>query len=149
MHTSVSGSVDRNLYAILEQQAMLSKQGSKAAWPVWLAPTQVRLLPVSDDHLDGALALADLIPHRVDVDDRNEKIGRKVRDSEKEWVPYTLVIGAKEVEGADLTVRLRSGEQIALSLPAFLERLAADTAGKPTLGINTPRLLSRRPIFVG
>jgi len=149
MHTSVSGSIDRNIYAILEQQAIRSKQGMKAAWPVWLAPTQVRLLPVSDDHIEGALAIAERIPHRVDVDDRELKIGKKVRESEKEWVPYTLVVGAKELEGGDLTVRLRSGEKIELSLHAFLQRLAADTAGKPPHGANTPRRLSKRPVFVG
>jgi threonyl-tRNA synthetase len=149
MHTSVSGSLDRNLYAILETQAMRVAGGAKAFWPVWLAPIQVRLLPVSSAQVEGALELAERIPYRVDVDDRDEKLGRKVRDAEREWVPYVLVIGDKELSSGELTIRARLGEQTTMTLDAFLQRLAADTAGKPFRGANTPRLVSKRPIFVG
>jgi threonyl-tRNA synthetase len=149
MHTSVSGSVDRNVYAILEHQAMRVARGEKAYLPVWLAPIQVRLLPVSQPHIEGALRLAERIPYRVDVDDRDHKVGRKVRDSEKEWIPYALVVGEKELSGGTLTVRSRQGEQMEMLLEAFLERLATETAGKPRRLANTPRLLSRRPTFVG
>ncbi|HIJ74099.1 MAG TPA: threonine--tRNA ligase [Candidatus Hydrogenedentes bacterium] len=149
MHTSVSGSVDRNVYAILEMQAMRMARGEKAFLPVWLAPIQVRVLPVSELYVEGALSLADRIPYRVDVDDRDFKVGKKIRESEKEWVPYALVVGEKELSGGALTVRPRLGEQAEMSLDAFLERLATETAGKPSLPSNTARLLSRRPIFVG
>lgn len=149
MHTSVSGSLDRNVYAILEQQAMRAARGEKPSWPVWLAPTQVRLLPVSDAHTEGALKLADQIPFRVDVDDRDNKLGKKVREAEKEWVPYTLVVGSKELSGGPLTVRARSGEQTEMRLDEFVAMLADETAGRPTRPANGPRLLSRRPIFVG
>lgn len=149
MHTSVSGSVDRNVYAILENQALRMRRGEKAAWPVWLAPTQVRVVPVADAYVDGAQALADRIPFRVDVDDRDAKVGKKIREAEKEWVPYTLVVGERELAGGDLTVRTRFGEQLTMTLAEFVERVSAETAGKPTRPANTPRLLSRRPIFVG
>jgi threonyl-tRNA synthetase len=149
MHTSVSGSLDRNVYAILEHQAMRVARGEKAFWPVWLAPIQVRLVPVSEAHVEGALRLADRIPYRVDVDDRNLKMGKKVRDAEVEWIPYVLVVGEKELSGGDLTVRPRLGDQEHMSLDAFLDRLAAETAGKPQRVANTPRRISRRPIFVG
>jgi threonyl-tRNA synthetase len=149
MHTSVSGSVDRNVYAILENQAMRLARGEKAYWPVWLAPIQVRLVPVSDAHVEGALRLADRIPYRVDVDDRDVKLGKKIRDAEREWLPYVLVVGEKELSGGDLTVRPRIGEQTEMPLDAFLKRLATETAGKPVRAANTPRSLSRRPIFVG
>ena len=59
-------------------------------WPVWLAPIQVRMLPVSDDHVDGAMLLAERVPFRVDVDDRDMKLGKKVREAEKEWIPYAI-----------------------------------------------------------
>lgn len=149
LHTSVSGSVDRNVYAILERQAMRMAQGEKAFLPIWLAPTQVRVLPVSESYIEGALRLADRIPYRVDVDDRCLKLGKQIRESEKEWVPYALVVGEKELTGGNVTVRPRLGEQIEMSLDAFLERLATETVGKPQHSANLPRLLSRRPIFVG
>lgn len=149
MHTSVSGSLDRNVYAILENQAMRMRRGEKATWPVWMAPIQVRLVPVSDDHVPGALRLAEAIPFRVDVDDRDVKLGKKIRDAEKEWIPYTLVVGEKELSGNTLTVRPRVGAQEELSLKSFCQRLASETEGRPERPSNTPRLLSRRPIFLG
>jgi threonyl-tRNA synthetase len=149
MHASVSGSVDRNVYAILETQAMRMARGEKAFLPVWLSPIQVRVLPVTERHVEGALRLADRITCRVDVDDRDLSVGKKIRESEKEWVPYALVVGDKELSGGALTVRPRLGAQVEMSLDALLERLATETAGKPPRSANTPRLLSRRPTFVG
>ena len=149
MHTSVSGSVDRNIYAILENQGMRLQRGEKAFWPVWLAPIQVRLVPVSDAHVEGAMRLAERIPFRVDVDDRDLKLGKKIREAEREWIPYVLVIGERELSGADLSVRPRLGDLEELSLEAFVERLTAETSGKPQRPANTPRSLSNRPIFVG
>jgi threonyl-tRNA synthetase len=149
MHTSVSGSIDRNVYAILESQAMRMQRGEKAAWPVWMAPVQVRLVPVTDNHVEGALRLAEVIPFRVDVDDRDVKLGKKIRDAEQEWIPYTLVVGEKELSGGTLTVRPRVGAQVEMPVDSFVQRLAAETDGRPQRPANTPRLLSRRPIFLG
>ncbi len=149
MHTSVSGSVDRVVYAILENQAMRMARGEKAFLPVWLAPTQVRILPVSDPHVTDALGLADRIPFRVDVDDRDLKVGKKIREAEREWVPYVLVFGEKERTGDMLTVRSRTGDQAEVSLEMFIDQLKEETAALPFLPLNTPRRLSRRPIFVG
>jgi threonyl-tRNA synthetase len=150
MHTSVSGSIDRNVYAMLENQAMRIRRGEKPFWPVWLAPVQVRLLPVSDAHIEGAMRLADRIPYRVDVDDRDMKLGKKVREAEREWIPYTIVVGDRELAGPGmLTIRPRTGEQVEMTLEALLGKLADEVAGKPALPANAPRALSKRPVFVG
>ncbi|MGL4743367.1 MAG: threonine--tRNA ligase [Dermatophilaceae bacterium] len=150
LHTSVSGSVDRNVYALLEHQAKLMSKGQKAEWPTWLAPTQVRLLPVNERHLDAALELAERLPFRVDVDDRDNRLPKKVREAEKEWVPYTIVVGDREVdEGGPLTVRPRTGEQFKATVEELTERLAEEIADKPSRPLNGPRQLTRRPIFVG
>lgn len=149
MHTSVSGSVDRNVFAILETQALRMGKGEKAFWQIWLAPIQVRLVPVSEGQIEGAISLAEQIPYRVDVDDRNEKLGKKIRDAEKEWIPYIVVVGEKELSEGKLTVRQRMGEQLEISVDEFLKILALNTLGKPSRASNLPRLLSQRPIFVG
>lgn len=150
LHTSVSGSIDRNLYAMLEQQAEGMAKGKKAQWPLWLAPTQIRLLPISADHVDAALALAQRIPFRVDIDDRDQRIGKKVREAEKEWVPFTVVVGDREVSGeSHLTVRPRVGEQFTATLDELVENLRVGTAGRPHRVANSPLLISRRPTFVG
>ena len=115
-----------------------------------MAPTQIRLLPISADHVDGAVALAQRIPFRVDIDDRDQRIGKKVREAEKEWVPLTVVIGDREISGeGPLTVRPRVGEQFTATLDELLERLRTETAGRPHRPANSPLLLSRRPTFVG
>jgi threonyl-tRNA synthetase len=149
MHTSVSGSLDRNVYALLENQAMRLARGEKAHWPVWLAPIQARLVPVAEAHVKGALRMAERLPFRVDVDDRDNKLGKKIRDAEREWIPYIIVIGERELEGGDLTIRQHLGDQLTMSLSDFETLLAAETAGKPGRKLNTPRELSKRPIFVG
>lgn len=150
LHSSVSGSVDRNIYAILESQAMRVRRGEKPFWPVWLAPIQVRMLPVSDAHVDGAMRLAERVPFRVDVDDRDMKLGKKVREAEKEWIPYTIVIGDKELSGTGpLVVRRRDGGQTEMTLEQLLDEIAGEIAGKPFMPANTPRRLSTRPIYVG
>lgn len=150
LHTSVSGSVDRNVYALLEQQAREMNQGNKAAWPTWLAPAQVRLLPVAPEHVDGALKLAARLPFRVQVDDRDLRLGKKIREAERGWVPYVVVLGDKELAGdGELPIRPRVGEPFSATVEEFVERLEAETAGQPKRPLNTPKLLSRRPIFVG
>jgi threonyl-tRNA synthetase len=150
LHTSVSGSVDRNVYALLEHQARLISKGGKAEWPTWLAPTQVRLLPVSDRHVEAALDISEQIPFRVDVDDRDIKIPKKVREAEREWVPYTVVVGDREVQApSTLTVRPRVGDTFEVSLEELVGRLASEVRRKPSRPLNGPRRLSRRPIFVG
>ena len=150
LHTSVSGSVDRNVYAFLEQQARQMSKGQKAQWPTWLAPTQVRLLSVAPEHNEGALALAASIPFRVDVDDRDLRLGKKIREAERDWVPYVIVVGARELSGeGELSIRPRTGEQFTGSVEDFVAVLEAETAGRPRRPLNSAKLLSQRPIFVG
>lgn len=149
LHTSVSGSVDRNVYAILEQQARLMAKGAKAEWPIWLAPTQIRLLPVAEQHVAGAMKIAAQLPFRVDVDDRDLRLPKKIREAERDWVPFVVVVGEREVDGGQLNVRSRSGEQFEATLDELRDMIAAATEGRPTRRLNAPQLLSRRPIFVG
>jgi len=149
LHTSVSGSIDRVLAAVLETQAMRMRRSEKAHWPYWLAPTQVRLVPVSSDQLPAALELVGRIPGRVDVDDRDEKLGRKIRDAEKEWVPMIVVLGKREAESGMLAVRPRAGEQLNVTIEELGARLAELQGAMPTADLNQPRRITERPLFVG
>ncbi|MDP6460207.1 MAG: His/Gly/Thr/Pro-type tRNA ligase C-terminal domain-containing protein, partial [Gemmatimonadota bacterium] len=149
LHASISGSIDRNVYAILEHQAALMKKGQKASFPFWLAPTQIRFLPVSDEHIPYCEELADEWPFRADVDDRDMSLGRKIRAAEKEWVPFIAVIGDREKGGGDLQVRVRGAEEFHGSRDELIARMEALAEGKPFAQRNHPLLLSHRPIFVG
>jgi len=104
---------------------------------------------VSDKHHEFCESLLEKIPFRVDFDDRDMSVGKKIRESGRHWTPYTLVVGDREVSGDELTVRIHGGEQVQISLDKLIERLGDETAGRPFRPLNVPVRLSERPIFVG
>ncbi|MBI2529906.1 MAG: threonine--tRNA ligase [Candidatus Diapherotrites archaeon] len=152
LHFSPCGAIERVIYALLEKAYMEQQKGARAVLPLWLSPTQVRIATVSDSHLEFANKLADEIEKqniRVDIDDRVESIGRKIRDAEKDWAQHIIVIGDKEINGAPLNVRIRkTNEQKQMSKGQLIEEIKKRTEGMPFRPIALPRLLSKRPIFV-
>ena len=107
VHRTVLGSMERFFASLIEHYG--------GAFPVWLAPLQVILIPVADRHLDYAYKLeAELKSEgtRVEVDARSETVNRKIRQAQLDKVPYMLVVGDKEVTASTVSVRLRSGEQL-------------------------------------
>ena len=149
LHASIPGAIDRNLYALLEHQAALMKKGTKGSYPLWLAPTQVRFVPVSDQHVDTCVEIAESLPFRADVDDRDLAMGKKIRIAEQEWVPYIVVVGDQERDGGPLRARVRNEEDFEGSREQLIEGIRERVAGRPFRPLNTPRRLSQRPIFVG
>ncbi len=149
LHASISGSIDRVLYAILETQAMRMAKGQKPAFPFWLAPIQLRLVPVSEKFHGACKQVLEKVPYRIDYDDRDITMGRKIRDAEREWIPYILVLGAKEVAEECLNVRTRDGAQSKMTLPELLAEIEPQMKEKPFLELPLPPCLSGRPIFVG
>jgi threonyl-tRNA synthetase len=119
--------------------------------PLWLQPTQVRVIPVSQDYLGAADKIAAAIESekiRVDVDNRDESVGKKIRDSEKEWIPYTLVIGEKEAGKEKIPVRVRGTGKLSEYSPADLAQEIKDVVGdKPWRPLPVPRYLQQRPKF--
>ena len=153
IHASSFGSIERTLCSILENCAIDAAGGSPPMFPLWLSPTQVRIIPVSADHVPFASELCDTLSGqriRADVDDRNETVGKKVRNAEHEWIPYVLVVGEKEQTSGRLAVRSRStGTQEDMTAEAFVALLLEATGNMPFRPLPLPRLLSRRPIFFG
>jgi threonyl-tRNA synthetase len=119
IHRALMGSFERFIGMLIEHYA--------GEFPVWLAPVQAIVLPVSDRHLDYAREVKDQLgDFRVEVDERTESIGRKIRDAELKKIPYMLVVGDREVSNQQVAVRRhREGDQGALSLEAVREKLAA------------------------
>ncbi|HEX9341451.1 MAG TPA: threonine--tRNA ligase [Thermoplasmata archaeon] len=151
LHLSPSGAIERVLYAFLEKAAADSKRDKPPMLPVWLAPTQVRVVPVSGDQLDHARGLLERFPEvRVDVDDTNDTLAKKIRRAEKEWVPYIVVVGKKEIESGVLNVRVRATKaQAQMSVDELQKRIRADTAGRPFRALAEPPAVSARPTFHG
>ena len=149
LHNSPSGAVERVIYALLEKFAKQAKEGKRPQFPLWLAPTQVRLIPLKDDFLEFTSKLASRLTEeniRVDIDDRNDTISKRIRDAEKEWISYVLVIGEKEVNSPSLSIRDRTtGDVRQLSIEDFVKEIKNATDCKPISKLNSAILLSQRP----
>jgi len=149
LHNSPSGAIERIIYALLEKAATDSKEGRKPQFPLWLAPTQVRIIPLKDEFNDFSDDLFEKISTkdvRVDIDDRNESIGKRIREAEKEWIRYILVIGEKEKNSQNLSIRDRqTGDVREIPFDDFLNEIKEQTKGKPFTGLNLPKYLSKRP----
>ena len=149
LHNSPSGAVERIIYALLEKFAKQAKEGKRPQFPLWLTPIQVRLIPLKDNFLEFTSNLASKLTKqniRVDIDDRNDTIGKRIRDAEKEWINYILVIGEKEVNSPSLSVRDRTtGNVRELSDEDLVKEINDATKGKPFSKLNSTILLSQRP----
>ena len=156
LHCSLSGAIERCMYALLEKAYMQAEKGILPMFPVWLSPTQVRIIPVSERYLDRVIEVAEDLKGRkirVDVDDRDETLGKKVRDASREWIPYIAVMGEEEVKGGFLTVTVRAEstlkqqKKVRMSLDELAERIVKECEGKPFKPLPLPMLLSQRPSF--
>ena len=151
LHNSPSGAIERCMYALLEKAYRVAQSGGTPTLPVWLSPTQVRLIPTSSSYVEGACALAAKMNEscvRCDVDDREETVQKRVREAEKEWVPYIVVYGEKEASSNTLQVRDRMNRTIRqMGLDDLIKIVHEQTANKPYLPLPLPTLLSQRPRF--
>jgi len=159
LHCSPSGAIERDLYAMLEKAYRDQKEGRPPMLPLWLSPTQVRIVPVADRFYAEAEKIAEEIAKcgvRVDWDDRPLTMQRKIREAEMEWIPYIVVIGQREVESGVLSVRdrrisgaRRGGEIRKMSLEELVSEIKDLTRGKPFKPLSLPMRLSKRPRFYG
>ena len=149
LHNSPSGAIERIIYALLEKAATDSHEGRKPQFPLWLSPTQVRIIPLKEEFNDFCDKLTEKISAnsvRVDIDDRNESIGKRIREAEKEWIQYILVIGDKEANSENLSIRDRqTGKVRELSFDDFVNEIKEQTKDKPFTGLNFPKYISKRP----
>jgi threonyl-tRNA synthetase len=154
LHCSPSGAIERDIYALLEKAYREQMAGKAPMLPLWLSPTQVRLIPISDKFMDKVEKLAGQIAShciRVDIDDSASTLQKKIREAEQEWVPYIIVIGEKEVESETLSVRDRElkGQQQNMTTEQLIAKVSEKIAGKPFKPLPLPLYLSKRPQFHG
>ncbi len=151
LHCSPSGAIERDIYGLLEKAAFDMKKGIKPSLPLWLAPTQLRVIPVTYEYTELAEKIKDKFSRvRVDIDNRDETVGKKIRDAEKEWVPYIIVVGEKEIETDSYQVRVRGeSKPVEYSVSELQAKIHSITADKPYRPVPVPIYLADRPKFVG
>lgn len=153
LHCSPSGAIERAMYALLEQAAEDEKGGKTPLLPLWLNPTQVRVVPVSASFHDFALNLTDLLRERgirADIDDRTLHVGKKIRQAETEWCGCVVVVGEKEQKGGKLPVRVRGKKGLVeMTEKELIDYIRKSTKDMPFKPLALPKELSKRPSFVG
>jgi threonyl-tRNA synthetase len=126
IHRVVFGSIERFIGILIEHFA--------GAFPAWLAPVQVKVLPVSEHHVEYSTSVVETLRQhgiRVELDDRNEKIGYKIREAQLQKIPYMMILGDKEAEANNITVRSRKeGDLGSASLDEFIQKLQAEIKEK-------------------
>jgi threonyl-tRNA synthetase len=155
LHCSPSGAIERCMYALLERAYLDKEAGFLPMLPLWLSPTQLRIIPVAERHLEYIEEILPVLNGlRVDVDDREETVSKKIRDAGREWIPYVAVVGDKEVEKKTLSVTIREesskekqkkGE---MSVFVLKERIKEGLKNKPFRNLPVSYLLSERAKFV-
>jgi threonyl-tRNA synthetase len=154
LHCSPSGAIERCVYALLEKAYKEQQTGKLPMFPLWLSPTQVRLIPISDNFTEKAAEIANKIAAhciRVDIDDRTSTLQKRIRDAEMEWVPYIIVVGQRELESEVLAVRDRKahGKVQKMKLNELIVKISGEVEGKPFKPLPLPLNLSKRPQFYG
>ncbi len=138
IHRAILGSIERFSGVLIEHYA--------GAFPLWLAPEQIRIVPVADRHAGPARELADRIRGgglRVQVDDSRETVPKKIRAAQLMRVPYTLVVGDKEIEAGTVAVRDRSGNEVrGVPFEPFLGAVAEEATDRALAGIDLEELLA-------
>ena len=155
VHSS-PGSIERLLCAILEKAASDMKAGVLPKIPTWLSPTQVRIIPVADRHMNYATSVLEELTKRkirVDIDDRKRTVEWRIRQAGIEWIPYVVVVGDKETEKNTLmvTIRAKSTPQKTYTEEMTVDQLAEavinETNNMPFRPLYLPKRLSMRPKF--
>jgi len=151
IHTALIGTVERYIFTILDSCAKMEQQGKKPQLPLWLAPTQVRIIPVTRESLPHADRLAASLNQarvRADVDDSDETVEKRVRDAEMFWIPYIIVVGAREKTTEQLPVRVReTGGQRKMTVEELASEVTQRTAGYPFRSLTVPLHVSTRPAY--
>jgi threonyl-tRNA synthetase len=154
LHCSPSGAIERVMYALLEKAAWEAESGKLPTFKTWLSPTQVRLIPVAERHQARAKEVTTELGFRTDIDDRDETVGKKIRDAGRDWIPYVVVIGDEELASGSLMVTVRANStpkspaKSKMSIDELRNRIQAETAGKPWRRLALPIKLSERPKFI-
>ncbi len=154
LHCSPTGSLERALCGILESEG--KRKDKLPTLPLWLSPIQVRVIPVSDKYINYAIKIAEKLREnniRVDVDDSEARVGKKIRTAGKEWIPYIVVVGEDEVKNNILTVTIREKSTLKnqykqhMTTEELIKEIKEKTKDYPFKPLPYPMFVSKQPKF--
>jgi threonyl-tRNA synthetase len=149
LHNSPSGAIERVIFALLEKSAKLMKEGKTPFLPLWLMNTQIRLIPVNENFIAKCTEISSYFKAnniRIDIDDREESLSKRIREAEMEWIHYIVIIGEKESSSNIISIRDRINKtNYESTMDNLKETIHNQIKDKPFLPINLPELISTRP----
>ncbi len=150
IHTAILGGIERYIYMVLDTAAQIQLNGKTPYIPTWLSPIQVRIIPIKKEYLDYAKSIAEKLLAkgiRVDIDDREESLGKRIRDAGREWIPYIVVIGEREIKSNTINVRFRkTNDQKIMSVDELVKTIDKEIKDYPRIPQTLPVMISQRPI---
>ncbi len=148
LHTAILGTIIRFIYMLFDVAMKMKKKGKKPMLPYWISPIQVRIIPISDSVFEYAkevMKKLEISKVRVDFDDTNRTLSRKILDAEREWIPYIVIIGEKEAREGKITVRIRSeGSQRQMHVEDLIRILKQEQDSYPWRDLYFPKYLNQR-----
>ena len=148
LHTAIIGTIERYLFAVFDAAIKKEKSGGRGSLPIWLNPEQVRIMTVSDSHLDRARLMVARFQEdgiRAGLDDRTETVGKKVREAKQDWVSFAFVIGDKELTSDMVRVYDReANKDVDMTIESLVELIKRKTKGYPKRPMYFPYELTKR-----
>jgi len=157
IHTAPIGSLERCMYLVLENTVYDENEGKAPMLPLWLAPEQIRIIPVNDEQLKHAIKLSEeLEKHqiRVGVDDRSTNLGKKVFDAKSKWVPYIVIVGDKEIKNKKYNAVIRAESTLKhdkkkdMTVSEIVKNIKNITNDLPYRPMYINKFVSKRIVFV-
>jgi len=149
IHTAIIGSIERYLFTVFDECSRVEVKHEKPSLPLWLSPSQVRLIPLRPEFVEFTRQIATRLGQnnvRADIDDRDESVDKRVREAELNWIPYIAVIGRREVESNKIAIRRRSdSKQYTASESDLVREISELIVGYPSMPLRLPQNISQRP----
>ncbi|OYT49040.1 MAG: threonine--tRNA ligase [Desulfurococcales archaeon ex4484_42] len=149
IHTAIIGGIERYIYTVFDKALQDEARGKIPSLPTWLSPIQARVIPVSKQFYDYANEVLNALLSegiRADMDDRDLSLGKKIREAGIEWIPYVIVVGAREKETKTVNVRIRhKGIQKSMKIDELIKMIKEEIRDYPQVDSALPIYLSRRP----
>ncbi len=147
IHGNATGRMEKVFIPLFDQALKMQKKGKKPALPLWLSPTQVRIIPVNNGFVEYCANLSEQYQEhniRVDIDNRDFGLNKKIKNAEQEWIPYVVIIGQNEVQNRNISLRVRNEGEQKTSTDQSIEDLDAKLSGFPKVPTNIPLFVSKQ-----